>query len=159
MDTTIVVAATGIIGAIVGIVGSYFVQNAILERQRKRALEDEGRRIKRELLSKRLDIIEESAKIMRNEVEVTVAIQFGIPVYNDKEELKAQGKRLQSISGEAWAALASSDSKELTENWNAIAKAYRENEETGQVNPDVWEEAHGAYIEIIKLTDAMRSQV
>ncbi len=73
---TIVIAASGIIGVIVGIAGTYFSSRI----QRKWVLEDEGRRIKRELLSRRLDIIEESAKIMRNEAEVTVAKQYGEPI-------------------------------------------------------------------------------
>jgi len=159
MDSTVVIAVVGIIGVIVGIGGTYLVQKTTLERQRKWALEDEGRRIKREVLSKRLDVVEESVKIMRNEVGSTIAREIGLPMYDDKDILKAQGKRLQSIRGEAWAALVASDSKELEENYMTIAKAYGEYEETGTVDYDLWVKAQQAYVDIIRLTDEMRSQV
>lgn len=170
MDSTIIIAVASIAGAIVGIVGTYLVQKRVSERQRKWALEDEERRrgyeqdaeqrrIKRELVSKRLDVLEEAIKIMMNEVGTTVGREMGIPMYEDKDILKEQGKRLQSIRGEAWASLVGLGSKDLMENWRAIADAYWEEGETGTVSPDSWNKAQKAYIEIIKLTDAMRSQV
>ena len=159
MDSTVVIAVVGIIGVIVGIVGTYLMQKITLERQRKWALEDEGRRIKRELISKRLDVIEEAGKIMRNQVGRTVSIEVGLPMSDDGGILEAQGKRLQSIRGEAFSALIALDSKELTENYTTIAKAYGEYEETGTVNYDLWAKAHKAYVDIIRLTDELRSQV
>lgn len=159
MDSNIVVAATGIIGVIVGIAGTYFIQNKISKRQRKWALEDEQRKIKRELLAKRLDIIEEATGIMLNVVGVEIRQEMGIPTWFDKEKRKEQGIRLQSISGEAWAALVASGSKELMQYWRDIANAYSEVEETGTVDSDSWNKAHKSYTELIKLTNAMRAQV
>ena len=159
MDTNMIVAWTGIIGVIVGIAGTYFIQKIILDRQRKWALEDEGRRIKRELLSKRLDILEEAIGIMMNEISRVVTKEMGIPAWDDKERMKEQGIRLQSIRGEAWAALVALGSKELMQCWREIAGAYWEIDESGTVGKDSWDKAQKAYIELIKLTDAMRSQV
>lgn len=159
MDSTIVVAATGIIGVIVGIAGTYFIQKIILERQRKWALEDEGRKIRRELLSKRLDILEEAMGIMMKEIGVVVAREMGIPLYDDKDARKEQGIRLQSIRGEAWASLVAFDSKELTQCWRYIANAHSDIDETGTVGSDSWNKAEKSYVELIKLTDAMRSLV
>ena len=48
MDSNVIIAAVGITSVIVGIAGTYFVQKTTLERQRKWALEDDSRRIKRE---------------------------------------------------------------------------------------------------------------
>jgi len=45
------------------------------------------------------------------------------------------------------------------ENWRVIASAYSDLEETGTVDSESWNKAQKAYIEIIKLTDEMRSQV
>lgn len=159
MDSTIVVGVTGIIGVIVGIAGTYFIQKIILDRQRKWALEDEKRKIKRELLSKRLGIIEEAMGIMMKEIGGVVAKEMGIPLYDDKDAMREQGIRLQSIRSEAWAALVAFDSKELTQCWRGIANAYSEIDETGTVGKDSWNEAQKAYIELIKLTDAMRSHI
>jgi hypothetical protein len=159
MDSNIVVAATGIIGVAVGIAGTYLTQKVILERQRKWTLEDEGRKIKRELLSKRLDILEETMGIMMEQIGGVVAREMGIAVWEDKERMKEQGIRLQSIRGEAWAALVSLDSKELMQCWRDIANAYWEIDESGTVGKDSWDKAQKAYIELIKLEDAMKSQV
>ena len=159
MDSNIVVAATGIIGVIVGIAGTYFIQNIILERQRKWALEDEGRKIKRQLLSKRLDILEEAMGIMMNEISGAITKEMGIPTWDDKERMKERGIRLQSIRGEAWAALVALGSKELTQCWRDIANAYSEIDETGTVGSDSWNKAQKSYTELIKLTDAMRALV
>jgi hypothetical protein len=159
MDSNIVVAATGIIGVIVGIAGTYFIQNKISKRQRKWALEDEERKIKRELLSKRLDIIEEAIGIMMNETRRAISKEMGMPTWDDKEKMKEQGIRLQSIRGEAWAALVASGSKELTQCWRDIANAHFEVEETGTLGNDLWDKAQKSYKELIKLSDSMRSLV
>lgn len=154
----LVVAGVGLTSVIAGFLGTYFVQKKTLERQRKWALEDDGKRIKRELISKRLDVIEEACKIMRNQVGRTASMQAGLPMFDDAGIFDAQEKRLQGISGEAFSALIALDSKELTENYATIARAYGEYEETGTVNNDLWDKAHQAYIDIIRLTDEMRVQ-
>lgn len=174
MDSNIIIAVTGITSIVVGAIGTYFLQKRASERQRKWSLEDEEkrktyereterRRVKRELLCNRLDMIEESLKIMMNQVSSTVGrewgYQMGIPMYDDRDELKEQGKRLQSIRGEAWAALLALDSKDLMEHWRTIASAYWDVEETGTVGSESWDKAQKTYVEIMKLTDEMRSQV
>lgn len=169
MDSNIVIAVTGITSIVVGAIGTYFLQKRASERQRKWSLEDEERRktyereteqrrVKRELLCNRLDMIEESLKIMMNQVSSTVGREMGIPMYDDRDELKERGKRLQSIRGEAWAALLALDSKDLMEYWRTIASAYWDVEETGMVGSESWDKAQKAYVEIIRLTDEMRSQ-
>jgi len=174
MDSNIAIAVAGIagtlLGAVVSAIGTYLLQKRASERQRKWALEDEERRkghereteqrrIKRELLCKRLDVLEESIKIMMNHISSTVGRELGVPMYDDSAELKEQGKRLQGIRGEAWAALVALESKKLLEDWRAIASAYSDLEETGTVDSESWNKVQKAYIEIIKLTDEMRAQV
>jgi gas vesicle protein len=174
MDSNIAIAVAGIagtlLGAVVSAIGTHLLQKRQSEKQRKWALEDEERRkghereteqrrIKRELLCKRFDILEESIKIMMNHIRSTVGRELGEPMYDDSAELKEQGRRLQSIRGEAWAALVALESKKLMENWRAIASTYSEIEETGTFQSDSWDKAQKAYIQIIKLTDEMRSQV
>ena len=159
MDSNIVAAATGMIGVIVGIAGTYFIQKITLERQRKWALEDEERKIKRELLSKRLDILEEAMGIMMNEIRGVIEKELGIPTWDDKDFIKEKGIRLQSIRGEAWAALVTLHSEELMKCWRAITKAYSEIDETGTVGIESHNQATQSYAELIKLADTMRSQV
>jgi len=173
-NIAIAIAVAGIAGTLLGVVvsaiGTYLLQKRTSERQRKWALEDgerrkgheretEQRRIKRELLCKRLDVLEESIKIMMNHISSTVGRELGVPMYDDSAELKEQGKRLQSIRGEARAALVALESKKLLEDWRAITSAYSDLGETGTVDSESWNKVQKAYIEIIKLTDEMRAQV
>jgi len=170
MDATIVIAVASLTGTLVGIIGTYLVKKRVSERQRKWALDDEERRkghereaeerrIKRELLSKRLDILEESIRIMINQISSAVGRELGVPMYDDKDLLKEQGKRLQSIIEGTWAALVALDLKVLMENWQAISSAYWDVMEAGTASREQWDKAQKAYVEIIKLTDEMRSQV
>ncbi|MBL7125100.1 MAG: hypothetical protein ISS51_03275 [Dehalococcoidales bacterium] len=170
MDSTIVIAVVGIIGAIVGIVGTYLVQKTTLERQRRWALEDaekkkesdreaEQKRIKRELLSKRLGILEEAIKIMINDTSTTLGIELGMPTFSDKAMRAERRKQLHDISEEAWATVLASGSKDLLENWRAISSVYWEQLETGTVHHESWDKAQKAYVDIVKITDQMRSQL
>lgn len=159
MDSNVVIAVVGVAGVVVGIVVTYFVQKTTLERQRKWALEDDSRRIKRELLSERLAIVEEAIKIMVNLINNKINREMGVPMYDDSVELKEQGRRLQSIGGEAWVALVALDSQDLKKNWKVVAYAHSELEETGEIDPKSGGEVRKAYVEIIKIIDSMRSQV
>lgn len=169
MDSTIITALAIITGTIVGIVGTYFVQKRVSQSQRQWTLEDEERRkgyerdeeqkrIKRELLSKRLDILEEAVKIMINDTSRTLGIELGMPIYSDKATIEERRKRLHDISEEAWATVLALDSKDLLENWRAVSSAYWEQLEIGTIGSKSWEKAQKAYVNLIKLTDEMRSQ-
>jgi hypothetical protein len=174
MDSNIVIAIAGIGGtllaAVIGAVGTYFFQKRAAERQRKWALEDEGRekehereteqrRIKRELLCKRLDILEESIKLMMLCVSRAFDEYVGEPHVDNTDTLQKKMKRLQNIRGEAWAALIAINSENLTNLWKVISSAYWEAEENGTVILESWQKASDAYPAIIKLTDEMRSEI
>jgi hypothetical protein len=174
MDSNIVIAVAGIGGTllavVIGALGTYFFQKRAAERQRKWALEDEERRkehereteqrkIKRELLCKRLDILEELIKLKMLQLSRVVQEEMGLPYYNDEDTLKEQRQRLQNIDDEAWAALTAIDSKKLTKHCQVVNSAYWNVEGHGQVNPEEWDELSKAYTEIIKLTDGMRAEI
>lgn len=159
MDSTIVVAATGIIGVIVGIAGTYFIQKIILDRQRKWALEDDGRKIKRELLSKRLDILEEAVKIMINNISRMIGVELGMPTYSNESTVQKWRERFEEIAEEASAVVLALDSKNVMKDWGAISHAYWKQLETGTLESEEYDKAQKAYIEIVKLTDELRSQV
>ncbi len=167
---------TVVIAAIVALstLGATFIQNKHSnkrsERQRRWALEDaerkkesdreaEQKRIKRELLSKRLDILEEAVKIMINDASTTLGIELGMPTYSDKAMIRERRTRLHDISEDAWATILALGSKDLLENWRAISSVYWDQLETGTVNDESWDKAQKAYVEIVKLTDEMRSQL
>lgn len=170
MDSTIVIAVVGIIGAIVGIVGTYLVQERVSERQRKWALEDyerkkesdreaEQKRIKRELISKRLDVLEEAVKLMISDTSRTLGIEFGLPILSDKAAAQKRQERIEDVADEAEATVLALDSEDLLKNWRAVSYAYWGQLETGTVGDKLWNEAQKAYVDIVKLADEMRSQL
>jgi len=168
MDSNIIIAVAGIGGTLLGAAGTYFLQKRAAERQRKWSLEDEGRnkehereteqrRIKRELLCKRLDIFEEAVKIKVLRISRAVHEDIGLPYYYDEDMINEQKQRLQNIDDEAWAALTAIDSKELMKHFGVINPVYWDLEERGEMNPEKWNEVDEAYTAIIKLTDEMRA--
>jgi len=170
MDSTIVIAVVGIIGAIVGIVGTYLVQKTTLERQRRWALEDdernresqreaEQRKIKRDLLSKRLDVLEEAVKLMISDTSRTLGIELGFPILSDKAAAQKRQERVEDVADEAEATVLALDSEDLQKNWRAVASAYWSQLETGTVGDKLWNEAQKAYVDIVKLADEMRAQL
>ena len=127
MDSIIVIAAVSITGTIVGIIGTYLVQKSVSERQRRWALEDaekklesereaEQKRIKRELLSKRLDILEEAVKIMINDTGRTLGVLLGIPTFSDQVTVQKRRERFEEFAEEASAITLALDSKDMVKN-------------------------------------------
>jgi hypothetical protein len=173
MDSNIVIAVAGIGGtllaAALGATVTYVFQKKAAERQRKWALENEERnkehereteqrRIKRELLCKRLDILEEAAKIKMLRISRAAQEEEGLPYYYDEDMIKEQKQRLQNIDDEAWAALAAIDSKELMKHFGVLTPIYWYLEEGGKADPLKVNEVFEAYTAIIKLTDEMRAE-
>ena len=171
MDSSIIIAVGGTLaGTIVSAIGTYLLQTRVSARQRKWALEDDTRnkerereaeqpRVKRELLSKRLDVMEEAMQIMMNRVRRTFSRELGGVVYEGKTTIEDEGRRLQTIRGEAWASVIATSSKDLMEDWKAISQAHGEVEETGTLSHERWDKAQKAYVEIVKLTDEMKAEI
>lgn len=170
MDPNIIITIAGVIGgSVAGAISTYLVQKRVSERQRKWSLEDEDRnrqhelkgehrRIKRELSSKRLDVVEETIKLKMRIISRAVGKEMGLPMYDDKDTIVAIGKRIQDISGEAWASILATGSKDLREYWKQISNAYWALKEEGTVGHELWNQAQKAYVEIFKLIDEMKSK-
>jgi len=166
MDPSIIAVAGTLGGVIVSYIGAYFVQ----KRQRTWSLEDEARnrqhevereqrRIKRELLSKRLEVVEETIRLRMTIIRRPVGEERGIPMYDDKDAEVATGKRIQEISGEAWTSIAATGSEDLKKYWSQIARAYWVVMEEGGVGDEQWDQAQNAYVEMFRLMDEMKSTV
>ena len=125
--------------------------------EEKSEREAEQKRIKRELLSKRLDILEEALKIMINDTSTTLGIELGMPIFSDKATIEERRKRVHDISEEAWAIVLALGSKDLLENWRAISSIYWEQLETGAIDSESWNKAQKAYVDVVKFTDEMKS--
>jgi hypothetical protein len=170
MDPSIIAVVGTLGGAIVSFIGAYFIQKMVSERQRKWSLEDqdrnrqdeleiEQRRIKRELLSKRLEVVEETIKLRMTIIIRPAGEERGIPMYDDKDAQVAIGKRIQDISGEAWASIAATGSEDLKKCWVQIGQAYWTVMRNDHLEDKQWNQAQKAYVEMFKIMDEMKSKV
>ena len=170
MDSSIIAVAGTLAGVIASAIGTYFIQKMVSERQRKWSLEDqdrnrqdelerEQRRIKRELLSKRLEVLEETIKLRMIIIRRPAGEELGIPMYADKDVEVATQKRIQDISGEAWTAVASTGSEDLRKYWIQISRAYWAVIRDGHIEVEQFEQAQKAYVEMVRLMDEMKSKV
>lgn len=170
MDSTIIAIAGTLGSVIIGVILGYAVQNKQAERQRKWSLEDqdrnrqdelerEQRRIKRELLSERLEVVEETIKLMMRIIGIAVGEEIGLPIYSDEDAMVEIKKRIQHLTGEAWASIRTTGSEDLRGYWRQIARAYWALMEEGRVEDKQGNQAQNAYVEIFKLMDEMKSKV
>ena len=168
MDSGTIIAVVGTLGgAVISAIVTYMVQKRVAERQRKWALEDEERhqqqalhgerrKLKRELLARRLDPIEEAVSLMGNAISTATGIEIGMPICWDKSEARQKALRFQNLLPDALGAVVITGSEELKQNWSILVGVYWDLQETGEVGPDGMKKANDAKIAITKLLDEMR---
>jgi hypothetical protein len=170
VDSNIIAVVGTLGGVIISAIGTYFIQKTVSERQRKWSLEDqdrnrqdelerEQRRIKRELLSKRLEVVEETVRLMMRVVRAVFAEEMELPVYDDKHELAYINKHIESIRGDAWASIHTVGSEDLSGYWRQISNAYWAAMETSHIEAEQWNQSQDAYFKMYRLMDEMKSKV
>jgi len=153
-----IIAVSGTLaGAIVSAIATYLVQSKAYEREKEREKEVEQRRIKRESLSKRLDVIEEVVNLMMYFISRTIGKELDMPIYDDDSLIKEKRKRLEDIRGQAWTAVLAINSEDLSNKYRAISSAYWDNEEYGTVDHKSWDKANKGFVEIIRIIDNMKA--
>ncbi len=95
---------------------------------------------------------------MINDTGRMLGAVLGMPTFSDEGTVRKQRERLEEISEEASAVLLALDSKDMVKNWGAVTHAYWKQLETGYIISEDWDKAQKAYVEIVKLTDNLRSQ-
>jgi hypothetical protein len=171
MDVNVLLAILGTLaGAGISAFGTYVVQTKVAERERKWSLETENRKktqeeenekrkIRRDLICARLDIVEEAANIMLFLIGLAVDEIIGLHTYSDGEMIKSKKKRWEEIAFKAWAALEIINSQELKENYTKIASVYGDIEENGSVDPDIWQETDDRYKKFEKMVDDLKIEI
>lgn len=168
-----IIAIAGILGtllaSVASIFGTYLVQSKVSEREKRWAreaddrkrtqeIEDEQRRIKRELLSSRLNIIEEAATIKMFLTRLSLTEEFGDTIYSDKIAIDGKRKRLEEISGQAWTCVIAVESQRLKDSYQAIGSAYYQTEQEGRVDSIKWNKASDSFAELVKIIDDMKAK-
>ncbi len=146
-------------GTVIGAFATYIIQGKVAERDRKWSIEDDRKRIKRELLSSRLDIVEEVVNLMMYFAGLSLREELGIPIYSDKVTMGNRRKRFDEIRSQAWNAVVALSSNEFLKFYSAIAAAYNEDEETGSIRSETWKRANESFPKIIKLMDDMKVNI
>ena len=173
LDANLTVAIAGILGtllaSVASIYGTLLVQSKVSEREKRWAreaddrkrtqeIEDEQRRIKRELLSSRLNIIEEAATIKMFLTGLALTEEVGDPIYSDKIAIEGKRKRLEEISGQAWICVIAVESQRLKDSYQAIGSAYYQTEQEGTVDSIKWNKASDSFAELVKIIDDMKAK-
>lgn len=168
MDSGAIIAVVGTLGGVaITAVMAYVVQQRVAERQRKwaledeerhqhRALEEEGRKLKRDLLVRRLEPIEEAVKLMANVILTAEGIELELPIPTNKLEIRSKKLKLMDILSDAWNAVVITGSEELEQNWGILTGTYWGLQETGALDLNEAKKAKDAEIAIAKLLDEMR---
>ena len=171
MNINVLLAILGTLaGTVVSAFGTNIVQTKSAEREKRWSLEaenrkrtqeeeNEKRKIRRDLVCARLDIIEEAANIMLFLVGLAVDELIGANIYSDAEMIKSKKKRWEEIAYKAWAALEIINSKEFKENYSKIASVYGDIENTGSVDPEKWNETDERYKQIEKMIDDLKIEI
>ena len=163
MDPNIILAIFTVFGTlpgtVIGAFATYFIQSRVADRDRKWTQEDDRKRIKRELLSKRLDIVEEVVNLMMYFTGLSLRDELQIPIYSDKVTIENKRKRFDEIRSQAWNAVVALSSNEFLKLYSAIAAAYNEDEETGSIGSEPWKKANESFPRIIKLIDDMKVNI
>lgn len=93
MDSGAIIAVVGTLGgAVISAIVTYVVQQRVAERQRKwaledeerhqhRALEEDRRKLQRDLLVRRLEPIEEVVRLMANVIHTAQGMELGLPIH------------------------------------------------------------------------------
>ena len=157
MDNNILIAVIAVSGTLAGVIvstiGTYFIQSKSYERQRKSERESEERKIKRELISNRLNVVEEAVNLMMYLTGRTISLEVEMMIYNDKDIEREKSKKLEDIGDIAWAAVIATGSEDLKDNYTAITSAFWENMRQGTITTETWDKAYKAYVKIIKIMD------
>jgi len=174
MDVNLILAIAGIAGTLLATIISaplaYYFQNKVYEREKKWALELENKRIKseveaeerrlrRELLSNRLNVIEEAANLMMFLISGRLNEEMGEIIHSEKVTIYKKRERLEEISQQAWTATKATGSADLAKNYGVISSALWQSEEVGTVDHTNWDEASKGFIELIKIIDDMKVRV
>lgn len=168
MDSGAIIAVVGTLGgAVISAIVTYVVQQRVAERQRKwaledeerhqhRALEEERRKLQRDLLVRRLEPIEKAVRLMANVIHTAQGMELGLPIPTDKSATRKRAQKLHDIRSDAWNAVLITGSEELKQNWRILSTVYWDLEETGVLEPDGGKKTQDAQIAIAKLLDEMR---
>lgn len=168
MDSGAIIAVVGTLGgAVISAIVTYVVQQRVAERQRKwaledeerhqhRAVEEERRKLQRDLLLRRLDPIEEAVRLKDYAIYTAFCIEVGLPTPTDESATRNKTQKLHDIGLDAFNAVLVIGSEELKQNWEILSTVHCALEETGVLGPDGAEKAHDAYIAITRLLDEMR---
>jgi hypothetical protein len=130
IDTVLTVLGTLAV-AIIGVAGGYILQSRASLRERKWAaeterkrIENEKRKVKYELISKRVKNIEEAANIFMFLIETEFDGMVGLPVLCDSEVISEKRKRIDEISLLAHTAVKALDSPDLEKSYGLMASIF-----------------------------------
>jgi len=148
-------------------VGGYILQSKASMREKKWAAETEAKRIaderenerarrKHELISKRLNIVEEAATLFMFLIEIEFDETVGLPVFSESEILQEKRRRIEELSLLAHPAVKVLGSPELQTSFLEMSSVFWDSTQNPGIRLEDYEKASAAYAKVIRIIDEMR---
>jgi len=151
------IAVVGVLGTLAGTGLGYFAQAMLSKRDRNWAIDTEKRTVRRQLLSNRLEVVEEAANIMYFFLVIWESEELGEPVYCDKEGSYQKKRRLEEIIAQAFTVVKATGSAELENGFKAISAAYNEVEDNGVLSSEKNVASSKGLEKVIKTIDNLKA--
>jgi hypothetical protein len=170
IGTAILSVLGTLLATVIGAFIAFRVQSKVAERnriwviqdaeiQRKYQLEDERKRIKQNLVTNRLKIVEDCASLLVFILGINIDDQYGIKIQSSDKTILEKRQKYEEISSQAYAAIKAIGSQSLEENYNIIARSYWTMVEVGGIESEDWQKTREAYHELIKTADDLKCKI
>ena len=159
METNILIAVIAIsgalAGAIVSVIGTYFVQNVRYKRETDWEREKDKIQLRRELISKRLSVIEEVATLMMFLSGIRMDREYGEGAYCDEATFRQKDRRIEEIYNEAHTFSKAINSKEVDDAFSEMSSKYWEIH-SENIIPEDYNVILSNYRKVIEAIDSLK---
>lgn len=156
MGSEVVIAVIAVLGTLAGVIVSTIGTQVIQSRTAEREEEREKIRIRRELVSNRLKIVEEAADIMMFLIGVGLDETMGLKAHCEPDMMLQKRKRIEEIFHQARTAVGAVKSDELSASFSRMVSQFWECESEGPVVPQDYDIVSVAYGEVAGIIDEIK---
>lgn len=159
METNILIAVIAVsgtlAGAIVSAISTYFIQKVRYKRETDWEREKDKTQFRRELVSKRLSVIEEAATLMMFLTGIRMDREYGEGTYCDDATFRQKDQRVEEIYYEAHTFSKAINSKEVDDAFRGMSSKYWEIH-TENITPEDYNFILSNYRKVIEAIDNLK---
>ena len=159
MEINILIAVIAVSGTLAGVIvstiGTYFVQKIRYQREIEWEVEKDKSQFRRDLMLKRLNVIEETASLVMFLTGVRMDKEHGEGSYCDDNTFSQKDRRIEEIYHEAYAFSKAMHSREVDDAFNGMLSKYWEIH-SGSMLPKDYEVVLSNYRKLIEALDSLK---